>query len=74
MSFLGAIGNLMAGSGLKEVLELTYAENAVSHMFTKKSENLWDNDNENDPRVCLTTHIEDTLGPTEAQLTSKYKP
>ena len=31
MSFLGCIGSLMAGSGLKEILEMTYAPNAVEH-------------------------------------------
>ncbi|XP_014679227.1 PREDICTED: uncharacterized protein LOC106819081 [Priapulus caudatus] len=34
MSYLGRIGHLMAGSGLQEVLELTYASNSVSHMLT----------------------------------------
>lgn len=29
MSFLGTIGHLMAGSGLRELLELIYASNAV---------------------------------------------
>ena len=29
MSFLGCIRHVMAGSGLKEVLELVYATNAV---------------------------------------------
>ena len=37
MSFLGAIGHLMAGSGLQEVVELVYAPNAVSHMLTGKA-------------------------------------
>jgi len=32
MNFLGSIGHLMAGSGLQEVLELVYADNAVVHM------------------------------------------
>lgn len=37
MSFLGSIGHLMAGSGLQEVLELIYADNAVVHMMTGKA-------------------------------------
>ena len=37
MSFLGSIGHLMNGSGLKEALEVVYAENAVSHMLTGKA-------------------------------------
>ena len=37
MSFLGCIGNLMAGSGLKELLEMIYAPNAVEHIFTGKA-------------------------------------
>ncbi|WAR15643.1 LOW QUALITY PROTEIN: hypothetical protein MAR_005748 [Mya arenaria] len=37
MSFLGAIGHLMAGSGLQEVMELIYATNAVGHMMTGKA-------------------------------------
>ena len=37
MSFLGCIGHLMAGSGLKEVLELVYATNAVGHMLSGKA-------------------------------------
>ena len=37
MSFLGSIGHLMAGSGLKELLELIYAPNAVQHMLSGKS-------------------------------------
>ena len=31
MSFLGSIGHLMAGSGLKELLEVVFADNAVQH-------------------------------------------
>ena len=34
MSFLGCIGHVMSGSGLKEVLELVYATNAVGHMLS----------------------------------------
>ena len=37
MSFIGSIGHLMAGSGLREVLELIYASNAVDHIFTGKA-------------------------------------
>ena len=37
MSFLGCIGYLMNGSGLKEVLEKVYAENAVMHMLSGKA-------------------------------------
>ena len=37
MSFLGSIGHLMAGSGLREVLELIYASNAVDHIMTGKA-------------------------------------
>ena len=37
MSYLGCIGHIMHCSGLKEVLELAYAENAVSHMLTGKA-------------------------------------
>ena len=36
MSFLGTIGHLMAGSGLRELLELIYASNAVDHILTGK--------------------------------------
>ena len=37
MSFLGAIGHLMAESGLKELLEMIYASNAVDHMLSGKA-------------------------------------
>ena len=37
MSFLGSIGHLMAGSGLKEILELIYASGAVDHIMTGKA-------------------------------------
>ena len=37
MSFLGSIGHLMAGSGLREVLELIYAPNAVDYIMTRKA-------------------------------------
>ena len=34
MSFLASIGNLMDGSGLKQVLETSYAPETFGHMFT----------------------------------------
>ena len=37
MSFLGSIGHLMAGSGLQELLETIYAENAVLHILNGKA-------------------------------------
>ena len=37
MSFLGCTGSLMAGSGLKEILEMIYAPNAVEHILTGKA-------------------------------------
>ena len=37
MNVLGAIGTLMAGTGLKNILELEYVENAVVHMMSGKS-------------------------------------
>ena len=37
MSFLGCIGSLMAGSGLKEILEMIYAPNSVEHILTGKA-------------------------------------
>ena len=37
MSFLGCTGQLMAKSGLQELLELIYASNAVVHMLTGKT-------------------------------------
>ena len=37
MSFLGCIDHLMAGSGLKELLEVIYASNAVDNMLTGKA-------------------------------------
>ncbi|XP_068708169.1 uncharacterized protein [Montipora foliosa] len=37
MSFLGTIGHLMAGSGLRELLELIYASNVVDHILTGKA-------------------------------------
>lgn len=37
MNLLGAIGTLMDGSGLREILETIYGENAVVHMMSGKS-------------------------------------
>ena len=37
MNLLGAIGTLMDGSGLKQILETIYGENAVVHMMSGKS-------------------------------------
>lgn len=37
MSFLGCVGHLMAGSGLEQVLEVVYAENAVKHILNGKA-------------------------------------
>lgn len=37
MSFLGCIGHIMGGSGIEELLETVYAENAVIHMLTGKA-------------------------------------
>jgi len=36
MNLLGAIGTLMEGTGLKNILETVYGENAVVHMMTGK--------------------------------------
>ena len=35
MSYLGGIGHLMTGSGLRDLLEVTYALDAVTHAFRK---------------------------------------
>ena len=35
--FIGSIGHLMVGSGLQELLETIYADNAVTHMLTGKA-------------------------------------
>ena len=37
MNLLGAIGSLMDGSGLKEILQTIYGENAVMHMMSGKA-------------------------------------
>jgi hypothetical protein len=37
MSFFGSMGHIMAGSGLRRMLELVYAANTVTHMLTGKA-------------------------------------
>ena len=37
MSLLGTIGNIIAGSGLQEVLECVYTSNTVVHMLSEKA-------------------------------------
>ena len=37
MSFCESIGQLMSGSGLQELLEVVYANNAVGHMLSGKA-------------------------------------
>ena len=37
MSLLGAIANIMAGSGLQEMLECVYASNTMGHMLSGKA-------------------------------------
>ena len=37
MSFLGCIGSLMAGSGLKEAISQVYAEGSVEHILSGKA-------------------------------------
>ena len=37
MSFMGGIGTVMKGSGLEELLETLYGENAVQHMMSGKA-------------------------------------
>ena len=37
ISFLGTIGNLMAGSGLREVMSQVFAEGSVDHMLSGKA-------------------------------------
>ena len=37
MSFWGTIGHVMCGSGLQELLEVTYAQNAIGHMMSGKA-------------------------------------
>ena len=37
MSYLGSVGNIMEGSGLKAVMELVYAGNAVEHILNGKA-------------------------------------
>ena len=37
MSFIGSIGYMMGGSGLKEILTEAYAENEVLQMLSRKA-------------------------------------
>ena len=37
MSFLGAIGQFMGGTGLQELLEAIYADTVVGHILTGKA-------------------------------------
>ena len=37
MSFLGAVGDIMSGSMIEELLELDYAINSVGHMMSGKA-------------------------------------
>ena len=37
MNLLGAIGSLMDGSGLKEIMETVYGENAITHILSGKA-------------------------------------
>ena len=37
MNLLGAIGTLMDGTGLKEIMETVYGENATVHMMSRKA-------------------------------------
>ena len=37
LSFLGAIGQLMGGTGLQELLEVVYADTVVCHILTSKA-------------------------------------
>ena len=37
MSFLGAIGSLMGGSGLEEIISQVYAEGSVDQMLSGKA-------------------------------------
>ena len=37
ISFLGCIGHIMSGSGLREVLEVIYSSNTVAHMLSGKA-------------------------------------
>ena len=34
MLFMGAVGTIMAGSGIEEIWETVYAPNTVDHMLT----------------------------------------
>ena len=37
MSFLGAVGDMMSGSDIEQLLELVYATNSVDHMMPGKA-------------------------------------
>ena len=37
MKFLGAVGDMMIGSGIEELLEMVYATNSVGHMMSGKA-------------------------------------
>ena len=37
MSFVGAIGTIMANSGLRELMETIYAPNTIDHIFSGKA-------------------------------------
>ena len=37
MSFVGAIGYIMANSGLRELMETIYAPNTIDHIFSGKA-------------------------------------
>lgn len=37
MSFLGSLGHLMGGSGLRELMETVYAPNACDHILSGKA-------------------------------------
>ena len=37
MSFLGAIGHLMVGSGISDLLACVYAENTIPHLLSDKA-------------------------------------
>ena len=37
MNFLGAVGDMMSGSGIEELLEMVYATNSVGHMMSGKA-------------------------------------
>ena len=54
MSFLGSIGLLMSGSGLRSALETLYASVTVGHMFTGMAySRAWS------PIVCISNYVTD---------------